>query len=160
MQDAGESDSEGGEFAQDQNSIENFAANQLPTGGAGREETPGPRRRIVAMEARVTPDSYNSYPESALMFWGSCVNEDTRGSGAFNVRFEVDGSPYGPDIPVGSLDPGAYTEVSLQVMPGTLAPGQHIMAVICNTDFVIEKPNAYSNKIGAYGFTVSEPGES
>jgi hypothetical protein len=140
---------------------EEYAATQVPPAeGANREETPGRRRKIVALEARVSPDSYGVYPESALIFFGSCVNESTRPSGAFNVRFEVDGSPYGADIPVSSLDPGSYHEVSLQVVPGTLAPGMHIMAVICNTDFVIEKPDPAANKLGAYMFRVSEPDQS
>lgn len=145
------------EFDQAQ-SAEEYTATQLPSDeGANREETPGQRRRIVAMEARVSPNSYGVFPERLLMFFGSCVNESTRASGAFNVRFEVDGNPYGPDIPVASLDPGAYTEVNLQVIPGTLAPGEHIMAVICNTDFVIEKPDPFANKLGAFMFRVSEP---
>jgi hypothetical protein len=157
VQNEHESNSDITEFPQDQNGVESFAATQVPARGADGEETPGPRRRIVAMSARVTPDSYNTYPESSLMFWGSCVNESSTRSGAFNVRFEVDGSPYGPDIPVANLDPGAYTEVYMQVITGTLAPGQHIMAVICNTDFVIEKPDINANKLGAYPFSVSEP---
>jgi hypothetical protein len=152
-----QSESDLNEFDQAQNA-ESYAATQVPSDeDVNREETPGQRRRIVALEARVSPDSYGVYPESALMFFGSCANESTRASGAFNVRFEVDGSPYGAEIPVGSLDPGAYHEVNLQVIPGTLSPGMHIMAVICNTDFVIEKPDPLANRLGAFMFRVSEP---
>ena len=138
---------------------EGYAAMPVPPAGddANREETPGPRRRIVAMEARVFPNSYGVFPESEFIFFGSCVNEGTRRSGAFYVRFEVDGSPYGPDILVDNLDVGAYTEVNVRAIPGTLAPGEHLMSVLFNTDFVIERPDPMANKLNSFMFRVSEP---
>lgn len=115
-----------------------------------------PQPKIVAMDIRVFPNSYGPYQAHEFTFFGSCVNEGTTGSGPFVVRFEVDGQTICADIPVGNLDPGAYHEASWQPTPGSIPPGQHILAFICNPDHEILPPDPNRNKLVNY-FTVSEP---
>jgi hypothetical protein len=107
------------------------------------------------MDVRVSPDSYNPYPAHSFIFFGSCVNEGRSGTGPFMVRFEVDGRAYCPDIPVGDLDSGAYTEVSWQPEPDSIPPGEHVLAFICNPDHVIEPPDPARTKLVNY-FRVSD----